>query len=198
MSIENYKNLILKLLPNGLAWNKDRTSNLSKLIEAAAVEFSRLGVRAEDVLKEADPRTSNELLPDWERFYGLPDECEQELDQTSNERRYKLLNRAITVRGGQSRQFFIDYIEALGFDVTITEFQQFRAGISAAGDALTNGQDWVNTWQINAPASLAYEFTAGSRAGEPLRVFRNDSIECSINHIKPAQTLVLFAYEEES
>ena len=195
MSIEKYKDLILKLLPNGLAWNKDRTSNISKLIEGSAVEFSRIDQRVIDLLKEADPRSSNELLMEWENFYGLPDECEQDLNQTSIERRYKLLNRAITVRGGQSRQFFIDFVKALGFDITITEFRPFKAGRSSAGDALTNTIEWRFTWRVNLPAVVAYNFSAGSKAGEPLRVFRNDAVECSIDHLKPAHTNVLYKFE---
>ena len=193
--LERYKNLLLKLLPSGRAWNKAPDSFLSRLMEGVAVEFSRLEARGYDLAREVDPRVTTELLEEWERVLGLPDECDFENMDSSTERRSKLVNRALATRGGQSPQFFIDYIAALGFDATVTEFREFKAGRARAGDALTNGIDWINSWQLNLPATIIYEFTAGSRAGEPLRVFRNDSVECSINHLKPAHSQALFAFE---
>lgn len=192
---EKYKSVLQNLLPAGKIWNKSSGNYLSKLLEGIGAEFQRVENRARDLLKESDPRTASETILDWERFLGLPDECDVEND-SSVERRYKLINRALTFRGGQTPQYFIDYIKALGFDTTIYEYKEFRAGLSSAGDPISNGIEWVNTWQLNLPATLAYDFSAGvSVAGEPLRVFRNESVECSIGHIKPAQTKVIFAFE---
>lgn len=192
---EKYKTVLHNLLPLGKIWNKSSNNYLSKLLEGIGAEFQRVENRALDLLKESDPRTASESLEDWERFLGLPDDCDVDND-SSLERRYKLINRALSFRGGQTPQYFIDYIKALGFDATIYEYKEFRAGLSSAGDPISNGIEWVNTWQLNLPATLAYDFSAGvSVAGEPLRVFRNESVECSVGHIKPAQTKVIFAFE---
>lgn len=192
-----YKEVLLDLLPTGRAWNRSSKGTLATLLEGIGAEFERIEKRSYNLLRESDPRTSTELVSDWERFLGLPDECDTETD-SSLERRFKLINRALSFRGGQTPQYFIDFIQALGFTATVYEYKEFRAGLSRAGDPISNGIEWVNTWQLNLPATLSYEFSAGiSTAGEPLRVFRNESVECSIGHIKPAQTYVIFAYETE-
>ena len=95
--------------------------------------------------------------------------------------------------GDQSRQYFIDAAAALGYEITITEFRPFVAG-SLAGDPLTNG-DWIYTWRVNAVAGTGItHFVAGSQAGEPLRDWGNERLECLISRLKPAHTLVQFAY----
>ena len=97
-------------------------------------------------------------------------------------------------QGSINPEFYIDVAEALGFEVTITEFRPFRAGLSVAGDALTNG-DWVFAWQMNAPAETVNYFKAGSgSAGEPLAYWGNDILECVIERLAPAGTIVLFSY----
>ena len=63
--------------------------------------------RAADLLeRESDPRQTVELLPDWERNWGLPDPC-YEAPQTIGERQLALVMR-MTMQGAQSREFFID------------------------------------------------------------------------------------------
>ena len=192
---EKYKSVLQKLLPLGRIWTRSSKSTLSKLLEGIGTEFERVEKRGYDLIREFDPRTSVESVEDWEEFLGLPDECDQVQD-SSLERRYKLINRALSFRGGQTPQYFVDYINALGFNASVYEYREFRAGISAVGDPLSNGIDWVNTWQLTLPATISYEFSVDvSTVGEALRVFKNDSVECSIGHIKPAQTFVIFAFE---
>jgi len=157
-----------------------------------ADELSRADGRAADLLRELDPRTTVELLTDWETALGLPDACVP-AGQTIQQRRSAVVAK-YTSLGGQSRQFYIDLAAALGYTITITEFRPFRAGISVAGDPLTNG-DWIFAWQVNAPETTIFEFRAGqSTAGEPLRNWGNDELECAISAVKPAHTEVLFAY----
>ncbi|MNJ68827.1 hypothetical protein D3C77_651150 [compost metagenome] len=82
----------------------------------------------------------------------------------------------------------------LGYTITIEEFRPFRAGLAAAGDALTNG-GWAFTWRVHAPEVAVIPFRAGlSAAGEQLRAWGNDTLECKINQLKPAHTVALFAY----
>lgn len=188
----NYLAQIKALLPPGRAWPRDPDSVLSKLLHALAGVFARTHRRALDLIEEADPRTTNELLTDWERVAGLPDKCAP-AGATTQERRDALVAR-LTARGGQSRQFFIDLAAQLGYVITITEFTPFRAGQSSASDSLTNGY-WPYAWQVNAPETTIREFRAGqAAAGEPLRRWGNELLECVIGRAKPAHTILIFAY----
>lgn len=191
---EEYAQLLKNLLPPGVAFPREPGTNLEQVLLGCAPEFSRLEGRADLLAVEVNPQYSTELLPDWERATGLPDKCSGELEETLQGRRNAVVAKLSSV-GGQSKSYFIEVAKKLGYEITISEFRPFRAGRSAAGDALTNGKDWAFSWRVNARQTTIIEFRAGlSAAGEPLRSWGNTALECKINQIKPAHTFVLFGY----
>ncbi|WP_251976707.1 YmfQ family protein [Salinicola avicenniae] len=193
MNAESYREQLAALLPQGAVWPRDGDARLSTLLVALAQEFARVDRRADDVIRESDPRRALELLEDWERNYGLPEPCVANLEQTLQERRDALVSK-MTTTGGQSRRYFIDICAALGYDVTIEEFRPFRVGQSCVGDDLTNGP-WQFTWRVRAPAVTVRTFKAGrSAVGEPLRKWGNELLECKVSRLAPAHTIVQFAY----
>ena len=193
-TVSAYREQLAALLPRGSAWAKQRGSMLVSVLESLAVEAARIDERGDDLLVEMTPDTTLEMLADWERVAGLPDTCGAEDVQTIETRSAALLTRLKSL-GGQSPQYFIDLAEIFGFRITISEFMPFRAGVSYAGDPLTNG-DWVFAWQVNAPLVTVTPFRSGvGAAGEPLRIWGNGRLECIINQHKPAHTIALFAYE---
>lgn len=190
-----YRELLKALLPPGRAFPRERGTTLDGLLGAMAEELARLDARGERLLVEAIPSTTTELLPDWERVAGLPDNCSGILSETLQGRRADLVTKLTSV-GGQSRAYFIALAASLGFTITITEFRPFRAGLSTAGDSLTNG-DWVFTWQVNGPPVPVIRFRAGqSSAGEPLASWGNSALECRLNKNKPAHTNIIFTYPD--
>lgn len=192
LTAEQYRDLLLALQPPGQALPVDPDSTWARLLLALADELARLDARADDLVDEADPRTTYELLADWEQVAGLPDSCAPE-SRTVTERR-NALHARIAGMGGQSQQYYIDLAALLGYTITITEFRPAHAGIAVAGDAITNG-DWVHAWQVRAPETTVTAATAGSTsAGEPLRVWGNELLECAIRRYKPAHSVVLFTY----
>lgn len=68
---DDYMSPAQQLLPNGPAWPRDPDTWMMKLVRAIAHTFSRVGRRARDLLREADPSSTKEMLPDWERALGL-------------------------------------------------------------------------------------------------------------------------------
>lgn len=189
----NYREQLKALLPSGEAFPQHRGSNLDKVIDAMSVEFSRVDGRADQLSVDAIPNTTAEMLTDWERVAGLPDNCSGLLPETVQARRNDLVSK-LTSRGGQSRDYFIAMAAALGYTITIEEFRPFRAGESLAGDRLTN-DDWVYTWRIRGPEITVNYFRAGlSSAGEPLAYWGNQALECRMAKTKPAHTILIFAY----
>jgi uncharacterized protein YmfQ (DUF2313 family) len=94
--------------------------------------------RAADLLEiESDPRTTIELLPEWEYNFGLPDPC-YTAPQTIDERHLALVMR-MTMLGAQSRAFFIATAAQIGYTITITEYRTFVVGIDRVGDARVYG-----------------------------------------------------------
>lgn len=189
-----YLKMIHKLLPQGRAWNRSRGSLMDAFSWALARELERVDQRIDALLTESDPRSASETLDWYESYLGLPDECSGPAPNIE-ERRRQILERLIT-RGGISRQDYITMAAALGYPITITEFQPFRADYSGADDPLGGG-DWDFTWQVNASEFNAIYFAAETgRAEDPLVQYSNDLLECVIEKKNRAGRIVIFAYDE--
>lgn len=183
----DYLRLLINLMPKGPAW-----SEADPLLDGEAEELARLHNRVMDLMEEYDPRTTVELFGEWETEYGLPDPC-LTTAQTLIERRAALVAKVFGI-GGQSPSFYIAIAAALGFTITITEFTPFRVGAGAVGDHLY-GTDWYFAWQVNSALNTIRDFSVGlSQAGDALRSWGNALLECVLNRIKPAHTVVIYSY----
>lgn len=188
---QDYRGQLAGLLPTGAAWPQAIESVLQLLLAAVAEELARVEARAVDLVTESDPRMTSELLGDWERVAGLPDECVTGA-QTLTQRRAALAAR-LTAAGGQSASYYIEIMARLGYSITIDEFKTEAAAI-LAGIPYT-GTGWAHTWRVNAPEQTIRTFRVGQSAvGEPLRQWGNAELECALGHVKPAHTVLLFGY----
>jgi uncharacterized protein YmfQ (DUF2313 family) len=193
---EDFAQVLADLLPRGWAWTREPNSVQMKTIEALAVEFARIIERDCDLLAESYPGTALETLTDWERICGLPDECTGVLG-TIQQRRAAILAK-LASRGGQSRQYYIDVAAALGFQITITEFNAFRTGVSRTSEHLC-GVEWMFYWRVTSweqSQKITYFRTGQSVTREPLRLWGNSMLECLIRPLAPAHTIVQFAYQQ--
>jgi len=215
MTLDDYRQQLMALLPPSDVLDISDGSQLWSLLDAMSAELARVDGRVDDLLRELDPRSASELLNDWETELGLPSACAP-LAISLGERR-DAAHAKLTERGGQSRQYFIDQAAKLGFTITITEFRPFVAG-SLTADVISNGSDWIHTWQVNtlsstvrqfvagsgagellntwvnAQSSTVRQFVAGSGAGELLNTWGNALLECAISEDKPAHTHVIYGY----
>lgn len=130
---DDYAEAMGKLLPRGQAWPREHDSVLMAVVRGLAQIWGMVDSRAADLLeREADPRQTIELLPDWERAWGLPDKCFAE-PMTIADRQIVLVKK-MTLLGAQSRAFFIDVMHQIGHEIQIREWSPFMAGVSRAGD----------------------------------------------------------------
>jgi len=214
---DDYAVALSNLLPTGQAWPRDPESVLQRVIRGLAQVMGFVDSRAADLLeRESDPRKTIELLPDWEKAWGLPDNCFR--SALTIEQRQQMLVFKMTLLGGQSRQFFIDMAAWLGYTITITEWSPFSAGISQAGD--TVGEiGWTDypghhpevvdyRWRIGPPEMRFYWqvhvtnaplmwFRCGSgQAGvdHHLEIGYAQDLECLLRRWKPAHTDIVFDY----
>lgn len=195
-----YQAQLAALLPHGRAWPREDGSTLMQLAHAKAEELARIDGRVSDLLEEVDPRTTLELLDDWERVAGLPDSCIAAPDSIA-ERRAAIQSR-ITAIGGQTIGYFVDLAATIGFAITIDEFRPFRIG-SDVGDRLC-GEGWAHVWRVNVqpPAAdagfgltIRYFRVGQSAVGERLVGFGSLDLECIIRRAAPAHSTVIFAYD---
>lgn len=190
MTVEQYLAELQALLPLGSAWPRERDATLTLTLLALAEEFVRVDARAEQLIEEADPRTTLELLPEWERAAGLPDPCVA-VDQITAQRRLGLVAR-LTARGGQSPQFYIELAAALGYEIAITEYQPHD--VEDDVDEPLYGDAWQFEWLVTAPGEQLVEFTVDDPVDDSLGGFGNQRLECVITRARPAHTHVSFEY----
>ena len=148
---EDYAEAMQALLPQGQAWPRDNESVLMRVVRGLCRIWGDFELRASTLLEmESDPRSTVELLPDWERNWGLPDPCYTE-PQSVAERQLALVMR-MTMIGGQSRQFFIDIAAMIGYTITITEYRPFFIAMDRCGDSrvygagVTSDEPMRNEW----------------------------------------------------
>lgn len=183
---------LVNLLPNGEAWDKQPNSPMVQTLTPYLETSARLSLRATNLIVDAFPPTTVELLHEWEESLGLPDPC-QGIGPSVEARRAQVVARFLG-GGGQSIPFLISYALNLGYTITITEFGTFRAGWSRAGDPL-NDERWAYALQINAVLDEITYFRAGqSAAGDPLATWSNAVLECELRRIAPAEAILIFAY----
>lgn len=115
MSADDYRQNLQALLPHGPAWPRESNSVLTKLLTGLAQELARIDARSSELLSETDPRQTFEMLSEWERMAGLPDECWLPSSGSSVDYRRAALLMRLTGRGGQDAAYYIALAEALGY-----------------------------------------------------------------------------------
>ena len=197
MSAPNYSSAdftraLQNLMPRGPVWPTDPDSVLAQVIASLAPTWARHTLRDNYLLQDAFPATAVELLPEWEAALGLPDPCAG-ASPTLQGRQAQVVAR-LTGVGGQSIPYFIAYALKLGYTITVTEYTPFRMGCMTMGHRLGSA-DLAHTWSVNAPLHTVTPFRMGvSGMGEPLESWGNAVLECELNEVKPAHTLLSFIY----
>lgn len=195
---DEYAEALAALLPTGEAWPRDSDSVPMRFVDGLAGIWGDVDGRADDLLvRESDPRLTIDMLPDWERAFGLPDDCMGPAT-TIEERRSRLLQR-MTVEGGQSRAFFIGLATLLGYTIGIEELSPIMGGISRGGESEweAGAPDIRFYWIVHVTAEPIWWFRGGIGEGgkdhhaEFAAVL---DLECLFRRYKPAHTQVLFDY----
>lgn len=186
------------LLPPGAAWPRDPDATLTHLLAGLAGELDRVEDRTADLRREADPRTTLELLPEWERVAGLPDGC-LPANTSLSARRAALIAR-LTDRGGQHGAYYQGLADLLGVSVALTEWRPFTCGWSPCGASHQIGPPEIrHVWQVTVTEPRVAWWTCGlSQAGlDPLaRIERAAELECLLARLRPAHSRLLVSYTD--
>jgi uncharacterized protein YmfQ (DUF2313 family) len=220
---DDYTQAFLQLLPQGQAWPREVDSTLARTCDGLAQYWGWVDGRAGDLLeRESDPRFTIELLPDWERAWGLPDPCFP--NATTIGERQRMLWLAMTLLGAQSRAWFKWVADWIGFplhleqwtddlgnihNASIHEWSPFTAGISHCGDTrMVYDQTGYYRWEIGPPemrfywtiqpsvASVTWFRASSGQAGvDPhVRVGVGQDLACLFRRWKPAHTDLVYDY----
>ena len=160
----DYFNQFTALLPFGPAWNVEESSDITALIQGLVQEFSRVQLAADGLVTEADPRTTYQLLPDYQRIFGLSPSA------TITQSRNALVSQ-MTSQGGQTVAYLVRLAEAAGFPITISMFSPFTVKSTVNSHLL--GASWAYAFQVNAPYAAETAFTVAGGVNEALNSWGN-------------------------
>jgi uncharacterized protein YmfQ (DUF2313 family) len=187
----DFQQAMLRLLPRGRVWRRDPGSTLSALMLALAPTYTRGMQAAAQVLIDARPATTENLLVEWEESLGLPDACTAA--NPSVEQRKAAVRAKWGARGSLTIAYFIALAANLGFTITITEFTPFT--VDQPCDEALCEPEWSYVWQVNAPEVVTFYFAVDeSGVDDPLEVYDAGELVCRIRADAPAETIVFFTF----
>lgn len=180
------------LLPTGPALPREPGTPFHALLGALAGELATVLGRARALRDEADPRAADELLADWERVAGLPDPC-LGAAPTVAQRRARLVQQLTEARG-QSPAFFVGLAAALGRNASVTEFTEHDC--EQACETGVHDTAWRFAWRLTLPigSTGVFEATCEDGCETPLAQWGDSVVECVVGALKPAHTILIFAY----
>ena len=181
------------LLPPGKIWNSDRDTVLGQFLEALAEQLANIDLRAVSLLTDIRPNTTTNLIDDWERVLGLPDDCSETDAATLNDRRAAVISK-LQVKDNLSAGSFIALAATFGVVITVEELDRQRA---MAGTTLqTNQGRWRFVWWIELPATRINRLNVLSDVNTPLLVAETtySELECRLRKLAPAHTLLIIGY----
>lgn len=197
----SYLSQLQALQPPGAALPRDPGSVWYRLLTALAEELERVESRSVDLTREADPRTTIEMLEDWERVCGLPGECPVRDTASSLQARRAAVVNVLTRAGGATLAYFKRLTQIAGVEIDITEYRPFLCGLSFCGGTLwgTNPDPHGvrHVWQVLVKGQRVTRFRCGaSTCGERLcAIDPAEELECLLRQAAPAHTVLLVGYE---
>lgn len=156
-SAEDYLAALQALMPRGRIWPRDSNSVQAQVLGGLAPSYEANNQRANNLLVDAFPSTSVELLPEWEATLGLT-ATSAGPTATVAARQALVVARLIGLNG-ISVADFTAYAGLLGYQISVKGNAPFRAGQSRAGAHLGRVERMFE-WIVTAHALPSMPFGA--------------------------------------
>lgn len=191
----------MTMLPQGSAWGSpdgqaaSLSSNLAGLMRSLLDSFQWLYQRIWTLARNASVQGVDELLPEWEAEYGLPDSCVT--GETSFAERLRALQVKVSALAVITPGDFIRIAASYGFEISIEEPAIFECGFSECGGEHTTGDARQEVYWIVRITGLGVDyFTCGvSECGfDPLFDLGDaDRLLCIFRRMAPGWTTPVLA-----
>lgn len=155
-SEEEQAHSIAGYLPNGRMWiNKNVPgTNFRKLLIALGKECTRVEAKKNEILIECDISQASQLLPEWEKLLGIPDEAIP-IAATLTQRRNNVLFK-MSIFGASLDSDYVRIASVLGKTITVTPadggpdipYTDYRKRFIIVVTFDGNFPTWPLTWPI--------------------------------------------------
>lgn len=144
----------MQLLPHGESWPRRQGSTLRRLVRGMSASFAAVDADIAALEREIHPGTSEQALPAWESFAGLPHTCAGDPPISLEDRRAAVVAKLSRARGVLTRSRARAVGTELGYTITFGRtYQPFKCG-SKCGSKLRNSvAGWP--WHLIAYATPA-------------------------------------------
>lgn len=187
--IDQAANQLASHIPDGRAWaakNLDGT-NMRALISGCAAAFMEIQKQIETMAREFDISLTDQLLPDWEKSCGLPEECIGVLGDIE-ERRSAVILRLRKIPFVTKEEYEQLAFDLTGLDVTVTpgaDIELFPLEfpcVFSSGNSFFKLYVYFNDTFGGFPYSFPFPFLIGP----------SNIVECVFKQIVPANVLLVF------
>ena len=169
---------------------REEGTNFNDLLKGLGTELFRLESEIFDVCQEMDPRLTLDLLPEWERSVGIPDDCFSTVEDLQRRRDQVLLKlKGFKV---QTEDDFIELAAILGQTIEIEPGAisgaypmmypaRYLGGATAARFTMIVHFPNAQNTDYPQPYPVPYGVATGV-------------VECVIENTAPANVQVIFSY----
>lgn len=189
-AVSAWTDVLQQLMPRGRAWSRESTSDLHKLVNSISARYERAENNSHTLLNEMRPEATQQLLPEWEEYLGLP-ECE------ATEQSFELRRSAVVEkdrrRGGLQTWQIEQLAAALGFTVKI--YEKWPHSVLRGVDYPLYPASTQFVLQVDVYGIPEERFTVLDSVLTPLRGNAPLVLECVLNRLKLAGFYYDFNYE---
>ncbi len=186
--------MLAKNMPTGKYWEAcfDPDKNIGKFIAGLAVEYYRLSVLIKEVDTEMDINQTSDLILEWEKSVGIPNECFSS-NTTLSTRRLQVLQMFSNFGGVQKAEDFVRVAAIFGFEITVTP-ASIGSGFPLIFPILFVGDD------LTIHHTILVEFVGGTIADDffpltfpiPFGSGGQAFLQCIFDVLAPANVQVTF------
>ena len=160
---------------------ESKSYTLSNLFSVISEEPARAEKKEWELLQEATPGLSVDLLEEWEFQAGLPGECGQSLPLTLEERQIQVHAKLYGEGQTVTVEYLVDYALLFGFTINIVE-------VSTNNSAWIVGTARMGKDRFGRKAAIDGSFIIEVLAGTG----NLDQLKCIFEEIKPAHLIIVW------
>lgn len=185
----DFRAALQALLPRGAAWPRHEDAVLTRFLGALAARHAALHARTGGLSeRESFPPLTAELIGDWERALGLPDECSADL--TLLEQRRAAVVARLTERLAPTPATIEAVSLAFGVRVSVVEFGFYNCEMDC--EQPITDEAWAHAFQVWGSGRVVTDATCEDDCERPLRAWSTLPHECAVRRLAPAHTVPLF------